>query len=254
MKILVTDWGELDRVLPIAQKYQVGIEVLEFVMPDNLDQASVLLPEIQQKVRAIPLVGMHGPFSELMPASRDPLVRQVARTRYQQGYELAQMIGARHLILHSGYLLKTYPRDQWIQNSFDFWVEFLADKNTPNMIHLENVYEDDFSALGELIDRVNQAFQGERLTICLDIGHVNANSSKPLPDWIFGLGDRIRYVHLHNNDGILDDHWRLDKGKIDVNQVLDLLIKHSPNAICTVETFIEDIEPSLLWLQERGYL
>jgi sugar phosphate isomerase/epimerase len=254
MKILITDWAELDQVLPIAHKYQVGIEVLEFAMPENLDQASALLPEMQQKLRTVPLVGLHGPFFELIPASRDPWVRQVARSRFQQGFELAQRIGAKHLILHSGYLPKTYPRDQWIQNSLNYWVEFLGDKNTPNMIHLENVYEDDFSALGELIDRVNQTYQGERLTICLDIGHVNANSSKSLADWINGLGDRIRYVHLHNNDGILDDHWSLNKGKIDVSQALELLIKHSPNAIWNVETIIEDIEPSLLWLQERGYL
>jgi sugar phosphate isomerase/epimerase len=253
-KILITDWADLDQVLPIASKYQVGIEVLEFAMPENLIQAFALLPEMQQKLNVIPLIGLHGPFSELIPASRDPWVRQVARSRCQQGYELAQLIGAKHLILHSGYLPKTYPRDQWIQNSLNYWLEFLGDKDIPNMIHIENVYEDDFSTLAELTDQVNQAFQGERLTICLDIGHVNANSSISLVDWIVGLGDRIRYVHLHNNDGILDDHWRLDKGKIDVSQVVELLLKHSPNAIWNVETFIEDIEPSLLWLQKRGYL
>lgn len=254
MKILVTDWAELDLVLPMAMKYQVGIEVLEFAMPENLEPADSLTTDIRQKVSPFPLIGMHGPFYELIPASRDPLVRQLARTRYQQGYDLAKKIGARHLILHSGYLPKTYPRDQWIQNSFEFWDEFLGDKSTPNMIHVENVYEDDFSPLGELIDRVNQAHQGERLSACLDIGHVNANSSKTLAEWIIGLGDRIRYVHLHNNDGVLDDHWRLDKGNIDVRQALELLLKHSPNAICTVETSVEDIEPSLIWLKERGYL
>ena len=254
MKILVSDWAALDQVLPIAFKYQVGLEVLEFAIPENLDQTPSLAPEIHQRVSTIPLLGLHGPFSELMPASRDPWVRQVARTRFQQGYELAQMIGAHHLVLHSGFFPKTYPRDTWIQNSLVFWIDFLRDKPTQNLIHLENVYEDDFSALLELIDRVNQAFEGERLTVCLDIGHVSANSSKTLADWITGLGDRIRYAHLHNNNGILDDHWRLDKGRINVNEVLDLLLKHSPNAVWTVETGVSDIEPSLLWLQERGYL
>jgi len=254
MKILVTDWAELDQVIPIALNHQVGLEVLEFATPENLEHASSLVTEICQKVSAIPLLGMHGPFSELVPASRDPLVRQVARTRFQQGYEIARMIGASYIVLHSGYFPKTYPSDQWINNSFDFWVELLRDKSTPNKIHLENVYEDDFTALLELIDRVNLALEADRLTICLDIGHVNANSSKTLVDWIIGLGDRIRHVHLHNNDGILDDHWRLDKGKIDVSQVLDLLIKHSPNAVWTVETGVSEIEPSLQWLQERGYL
>lgn len=254
MRILITDWGELDQVLPIALKYHVGLEVQEFAMPENLDQADSLAPEIRQKVSAMPLLGLHGPFYELIPASRDPLVRQVARSRLQQGYELAQVIGAGHLVLHSGFLPKTYPRDKWIQNSFEFCVDFLADKTIPNMIHLENVYEDDFTTLRELIERVNQAFQGERLSVCLDIGHVNANSSKTLADWITGLGDRIRYTHLHNNDGILDDHWGFGKGKIDIRQVLDLLLKHSPNAVWTIETVLRDIEPSLLWLQERGYL
>jgi sugar phosphate isomerase/epimerase len=254
MQILITDWGELDQVLPITQRYPVGIEVLEFAMPENLDQPTPLLPEIRQKLSRIPLIGMHGPFYELIPASCDPLVRQVARTRHQQGYEMALRIGASHLILHSGYLPKTYPREQWIQNSLTYWVEFLRDKTDSIMIHMENVYEGDFSTLGELIDRVNQSYQEERLTICLDIGHVNANSLKSVTDWIIGLGDRIRYVHLHNNDGILDDHWRLDKGKIEITQVLELLLKHSPNASWNVETFVEDIEPSLLWLQERGYL
>jgi sugar phosphate isomerase/epimerase len=223
-KILITDWADLDQVLPIASKYQVGIEVLEFAMPENLIQAFALLPEMQQKLNAIPLIGLHGPFSELIPASRDPWVRQVARSRCQQGYELAQLIGAKHLILHSGYLPKTYPRDQWIQNSLNYWLEFLGDKDIPNMIHLENVYEDDFSTLAELTDQVNQAFQGERLTICLDIGHVNANSSISWI-WIRGLGDDPLRPPT-NNDGILDDHWSWDKGKIDVSQVVELL-KHS---------------------------
>jgi endonuclease IV len=63
---------------------------------------------------------MHGPFSDLIPASRDQLVRQAARSRFQQGFELAKMIGAQHLILHSGFFPKTYPPDLWIQNSFIF--------------------------------------------------------------------------------------------------------------------------------------
>jgi sugar phosphate isomerase/epimerase len=230
------------------------LEVLEFAMPENLNHATTLANEIRNKVRGIPLLGMHGPFSELVPASRDPLVRGVVRTRFQQGYDLAQTIGAQHLILHSGFYPKTYPRDQWIQNSFDFWVDFLADKPQPNSIHVENVYEDDFTALQELVERVNQRMGAEILSVCLDIGHVNANSSKTLAEWITGLGDRIQYVHLHNNDGFLDDHWRLDKGKINIGDVLDLLSKHSPNSVWNIETLVSDIEPSLVWMQNHGYL
>src|SRR4030042_3389602 len=210
MKILTTDWGDVERVVPLAMNYHVGIEVAEFTIPENIDQASTKAQVLREKLSDIPLVGMHAPFAELVPASKDPLVRQVARTRIQQGYEVAQLIGARHLVFHSGYFPKTYQREQWIQNSYNFWIDFLDDKGPSNFFHMENVYEDDYSSLEELVDRVNQTFQEDRLTICLDIGHVNANSSKSLAEWISGLGSRIRYVHLHNNEGVLDDHLRLD--------------------------------------------
>jgi sugar phosphate isomerase/epimerase len=254
MEISIADWGNFEQVLPIAKQFQVGLEIQQFAAPENLDQAAILAPDIRSKLAMIPLLGMHGPYSDLVPASRDKLVRKATLHRFQQAYEAAKLIGASHLVLHSGYIPKTYPREPWIHNSYDFWVDFLGDKSTPNMIHVENVYEDDFTPLQELIDRVNQALQAERLSVCLDIGHVNANSSKSLADWIIGLADRIRYVHLHNNDGILEDHWRLDRGKIDISQILELLQKHSPNAAWTVETYPEDIEPSLLWLQHRGYV
>ena len=122
------------------------------------------------------------------------------------------------------------------------------------MMHLENVYEDDCSAIAELLDRVNEALHADRLTACLDIGHVHANSSRTFDEWITGLGHRIRYVHLHNNNGILDDHWGLWKGKIDIVRVLDLLMKYSPDSAWTIETVVNDIEQSALWLKEKGYL
>jgi sugar phosphate isomerase/epimerase len=254
VKILITDWDKLDQVLPIALKYRVGMELLEFAQPDNLDGELPNMLDLRQRVSTLPVLGLHGPFTELVPATRDLMVRKVIRTRFEQGYELAQKLGASHYILHSGFIPKTYPREIWLQKSFDFWVEFLADKPRTNMIHMENVYEDDFTSILELTDRVNQTLGEERLTLCLDIGHVNSNSSKTLAEWIIGLGDRIRYTHLHNNDGILDDHWRLDNGGINMSEVLELLEKHSPHALWTIETILSDIEPSLLWLQRKGYL
>ncbi len=254
MRISIADWGNFDQVLKVAQKYHIGLEVQEFTVPANLDNPDTLVGMINDNSKSLPILGMHGPYAELVPASWDPLIRQVVRTRFQRSYELARSIGAGHLILHSGFIPKTYHLEKWIQNSYDFWSDFLKDKPDPGLIHIENVYEDDFSPLIELIDRVNQLFHEERLSACLDIGHVNANSSRTFEDWIAGLGVRIRYVHVSNNGGILDDHWRLDMGKIDVDHVLRLLKDHAPDSIWTVETTLADIEPSVFWLQEHGHL
>ncbi len=254
MSIIIADWASFDQVLPLAKKYGLGLEFQEFTKPENLDQPDDLVSLIRERTKDLPEISMHGPFSELAPASRDPWVRQVAEKRFQQAYEIAQKTGARHLILHSGFVPKTYPQETWILNTYNYWMEFLKDKQTPGLIHIENVYEDDFTALQELVDRVNDAWHAEFLSICLDIGHVNANSSKSLDQWINALGDRIRYVHLHNNGGVLDDHWRLDKGTINMSNVLEFLNEYSPNATWSLETTAEDIEPSLKWLKAMGYL
>lgn len=253
MKMLISDWGELDQVLPIAVKYQVGIELLEYAVPDKLELGIHEADSVKQGLHAIPQIGLHGPFTDLIPASRDALIRQATKLRFQQGFELAQRLGASHYILHSGFIPKTYPRDVWLQNALAFWVEFLRDKPEAPRIYVENVYEDDFSSLAALADQVNQSLGEERLTLCLDIGHVNSNSSKSLAEWIKGLGARIRYAHLHNNGGFLDDHWRLDKGEINIREVLDLLGEYAPSALWTLEIPVSDIEPSLLWMQDRGY-
>ncbi len=254
MVISITDWMSFDQALPLAVKFGVGLEVQEFTNPIHLDQPKALVETIIHGSTSLPWVSMHGPFSDLVPASRDPLIRQVTRSRFQSAFELAESINARHLILHSGFIPKTYPLEMWIKNSYDFWLEFMGEKKLPGLVHIENVYEDDYASLRELIDRLNQAFGEDRLSVCLDIGHVNANSSLTLDQWIEGLENRIRYVHLHNNGGKLDDHWRLDRGTIDVNHVLGLLQTHAPGATWTVETPLADVEPSLHWLQEHGYL
>jgi sugar phosphate isomerase/epimerase len=254
MEILVADWADFGQVLPLANQYGIGLEFQEFTSPDNLAEPDELIDTIMHGSKNLPMLSMHGPFAELIPASQDPWVRQVAARRFQQAYTIAGKTGARHLILHSGYFPKTYMREKWIQNAWHFWVDFLRDKPRPGVVHLENVYEDDFSTLQELLDRVNESLSADVLTCCLDIGHVNANSTHSFREWISGLGDRIRYVHLHNNGGIQDDHWRMDKGSINLREVLELLLTHASHAVWTVETYVEEIEPSLQWLQVTGYL
>jgi sugar phosphate isomerase/epimerase len=257
MNIAVADSAKIDDVLPLVRAYGVGIEVQEFALPENLDRRAAgdqLAHDLAAKIASVSPRALHGPFMELIPASRDRLVQGAARTRFESAYDVARTVDVQHLVLHTGYFPKTYPHDTWIANSVAFWNDFLVDKSGPIRIYLENIYEDDFGIIVELVARVNEALGREALSVCLDIGHVHANSSKSLAQWITGLGSIIQYTHLHNNDGIKDDHWGLWRGKIDVAEVLDLLLRYAPSAVWTIEANSEDVERSLLWLQERGYL
>jgi sugar phosphate isomerase/epimerase len=254
MNLSISDWAEFTQALPIATHHKVGLEILEFALPEYFGREDSLLEIIRQQAGGIDRLSMHGPFSDLVPASRDPLIREVTLRRYRRAIDLAQSLSASHLILHSGFIPKTYTSDVWLENSLNFWIELLSGNIPSNLIHVENVYESEYSNLLELIERVNQALQREVLTLCLDIGHVKVNSSRSYEDWITALGDRIRYVHLHNNAGVQDDHWALHNGSIDVARVLELLVKHSPNATWTIETSVADIELSLEWMRKQGYL
>ncbi len=254
MKISISDCAKLDELLPIAIKYNVGIEVQEFTSPDFLDDKQFLAKEFSEKIKNIPLRGFHGPFSEMVPASRDKLIAEVTRQRFDTAYRLAAVINVQHLILHTGFIPKTYPHEEWINNSVKFWTNFLSDKNDSIEIHIENVYEDDPSTILELLDKINESLQREAVSSCLDIGHVNANSSKTHKEWITTLGRRIKYVHVHNNGGIFDDHWGLWEGTINVGEVLDLLKEYSPESVWMIEARQPFISDSLEWLKERNYL
>jgi hypothetical protein len=62
-------------------------------------------------------------------------------------YALARELQATHLILHSGFIPKTHQPERWLQNTLDFWMQFLADKHNAIDVHIENVYEDRFDLL-----------------------------------------------------------------------------------------------------------
>jgi sugar phosphate isomerase/epimerase len=254
MRVLISDCAKFNDLISLAEEFNVGVEVQEYTTPDFVDNKQDFANEVAGRIKNIPLRGFHGPFWDMAPASRDKKIQELTLQRFETGYNLAKTIGATHMVLHTGYIPKTYPRKEWIDNSLKFWKDFLSDKNDSIAIHIENVYDDDSSMIIELLDKINNSLQREAVSACLDLGHVHANSSKPHEHWIKTMGDRIKYVHAHNNGGILDDHWGLWKGTIDMPRVFDLLLKYSQNSFWMIEARQPDVYKSLTWAKENGYL
>ncbi len=248
MSIYLAQWLGWDELLPLVATHGFGLEIQEFCTPQKLDARDEHLGGTTAKIAGVPLRSCHGPFYDLVPASRDPEISAVVRRRFDAAYRLAVALGAGHLVLHSGFIPKTYPPKEFVDRSVAFWTPFLAEMPGAVRIHLENVYEDDWRLLADLLDAIGD----ERVTACLDIGHVNANSSRGLPEWIRGLNRRIGYVHLHNNDGIHDNHFGLDQGTIDMRPVLEALQDHAPGADWSIETAA--LRKSIEWLERNGLL
>ena len=238
-------------VIDVADKHSMGIELQEFATPDLLDGVAINDIEVYQTaLRNISERSIHGPFSELFPGSRDSLVRKLAADRFRKAHELAVQLKARHLILHNAYIPVIHNPEDWLTHSVIFWRELTEELDGSVEIHIENTYEYDHVLMRELIDTVDRAF----FSACLDVGHCNAFSKQPIHKWIEELGDRIGYIHLHNNNGAADEHAGLLKGTIHMDAVIAHCETRLNRAVLSIEVQPEDFDASISWLKEKGFL
>lgn len=230
----------------IASRWQIGLEITSLCLGAQLDDTAAVGAAVTRWGRSeLPLI-LHGPFHDLAPGSIDPAIVDVVERRFEQAVAVAGALGTNRVTLHSGY--QAYAPDQWLGNAVRFWRRFLASKPEELRIYVENVDDPQPEVLQGLVDAVGDP----RLMVCLDVGHANKNSCVPLAEWIAVLGPRIGHVHLHNNDGLHDRHWRLDWGTIDMNKTIEALLTDAPTASLTLEC--ADEEASLEWLSANGYL
>ncbi|MEG2656830.1 MAG: TIM barrel protein [Clostridium sp.] len=241
---------ESDKVFELAKEFNLGIEIQGFMQPYMITNMLETINNTKIKLTDIKKCSLHGPFIDLFPGSKDPEIIKVVKKRFSQAYNTTKILNAKHLILHAGYVPKSYFPDQWLKTSIDFWIDFSSQLDDDIEIHIENVCEDDYLLLSKLIEAVDNP----RFTACLDIGHVNVNSSKSLETWIKGLNNKIGYVHLHNNDGASDGHYGLCRGNINIYNTLELLQIYAPDAKWSLETKLDETEESILYLKEHSFI
>jgi len=66
---------------------------------------------------------------------------------------------------------------------------------------------------GRTLQELTAAFPEPRIGFCLDVGHAALNGAS-IPAEIETAGPRLRSLHVHNNDGVLDRHWPPTEGVI----------------------------------------
>jgi len=232
----------------LARRFGAGLEVIEFAVATRMDDMGTWDPVVREHARGVSGLILHAPFHDLAPGSIDPEIRAVSLKRLRQACLIAAGYGMRRVVCHSGYTPRLYPPGEWAERSAGFWQELLACGPAGIELLVENVDDENPRLLGEVIDRVGDAC----VQACLDVGHANVNSGVPVREWVEDLGSRIGHVHLHNNDGVEDRHWRLDKGNIDMGEMLELLSRCAPEATYTVEAAEE--EKCLEWLRAGGWM
>lgn len=208
--------------IEVIRRYGFNIEINDLCISENLDEGNIhktldlIRREISESCAGQTII--HGPFTEIIPASIDHRAVELGLTRLNEAYAAADSLGIRRMVVHSGYMPLLYFKEWHKQKSIDFWRRYMADKPKDFYIYIENVFEDEPLMMKELVEELNDP----RIKICLDVGHANAVTGEnyEILDWIRILGPLIGHFHLHNNDGEKDLHAPLETGAMDMAEVL----------------------------------
>ena len=240
--------SEMDTAaLSLAQRLGIGLETIDFCSPENMESEDAIFAK-QKQLKGITPLSLHAPYYELFPCAIDPMIRQVARHRFTQALEICKQLGIKRMIVHSGYNPYIYYPQWFVPKSIEFWKEFIHCLPDDFELMLENVLEEVPDYIREICDGVNDS----RFKLCLDVGHANAYAHVPVEEWISQLGERIRHVHLNNNNGQQDEHAPLNCGNMDMGNILKKLDECAPDAHICIESM--DAAACVQELIERGYM
>lgn len=242
-------FGSLEDTVRLCETNGYGIELSDFSDIAVLSDSS-LIRTIACRINRITGRALHGPYLEMNPVSEDIIVRNNTLNCFRMVYDRACDLQIKHIILHPVFNPLVFSPQEWIKKSVVFWKEYLKGKSAEIHFHLENVMDAGPEVLLELVKRVNQP----NLDINLDIGHVHAYSKVPLPTWISTIGQRIGYVHLHDNNGQADEHIGLGQGNLPLEEVCRFLQYYAPEAIWAIESGGIGTTQSLTWLYQHGFI
>ncbi|MCD4655046.1 sugar phosphate isomerase/epimerase [bacterium] len=180
-------------------------------------------------------LAVHGPFIGINYCHDDYLMRDAVRIRLDMIYSVVKKLRAETLVLHSGLhsdVRKFGIYEEWIILTAKFWKEEVkryADMGVK--IVMENIVDD----TPEFLRRVHDTVDHPNFKLCLDTGHVNVWSESGMDEWLAGLGNRISHIHVHNNDGLTDQHLGLDQGTLDLKTLMGRFAREIPEADISLE-------------------
>jgi len=231
----------------------LGVEVLQYSNPLFADAFEQNHPQITEYISGASAVSMHGAYHDTFYASVDPLICEVAKKRFLQSIEIATFHGINHVVFHSSYRQflngsSAIASDVFVKTSVAFWDDMKKHIPKNMTIYLENVEDAD----PELFLQVLDGIASQQIRCCFDIGHAYFNGRDvSLNRWIDVLRDHIRYVHVHDNDGMFDDHLPLGQGSILLPGAINKIMHAAGEDI----PFILEcnIQESVKWLRDIGY-
>lgn len=158
---------------------------------------------------------MHAPFPMLVKGNEE-INEKMTRITINS-IKLCARMGGRYIVVHPVTLAYQYSKQEEYDFNMDLYRTLIpVAKENGVVICLENMFLEinnhlmegvcsDFNEASHMIDELNAEAGEELFGFCFDVGHANI-VGKNLYQAVVTLGDRLKILHVHDNDGVSDLH------------------------------------------------
>ncbi|GAA0105937.1 TIM barrel protein [Paraclostridium sordellii] len=205
---------EICKINDFINHIEVGI--------DNLYECRAVLNYIEEFKSNDISIGIHLPM-ELNTCENIEYIRNSWVKYIEEVKEKLNPLDIKYFNIHLGYVIKTRfdkNKNKYLDNT----VDFIEKINVSSKVFIENTYTKggDICNIGTTVDEFEYIFNNitrKNTGFCYDTGHNLINSDK----YIYKLREKINLVHLSDNNGIVDSHDGIGTGKLDLEEVRDLI-------------------------------
>lgn len=161
---------------------------------------------------------MHMPYPNFVPGGKKELNDYLWDVVAPKSMKICAFLGCKYIVVHGFKLSRQLGSEAAEWEKTKEFLEHLAPlaKELEITICVENIYTEkgkhilegpfcDARNAKERIDQMNEKYNAEVLGFCFDTGHGNLVGID-FEDFIVTLGDRLKVLHIHDNDGVRDLH------------------------------------------------
>ena len=161
---------------------------------------------------------MHMPYPIYVPMANTELNDYLWKEVAPKSMMICAFFGCSNIVIHGCKLARFLGSEEEEWKRTEQFIESIAPlaKELGITICIENLYDSiaghlvegpccNVKKAVERIDRINERYQAEVLGFCFDTGHANLVGID-FESFITGLGDRLKVLHIHDNDGVADLH------------------------------------------------
>lgn len=209
---------------------------------DNISDCE-LLKKYAETIKKLNLsIGIHLPM-ELNPCEDIMFIKDKWINYINILNEELKFLNISYFNMHLGYVMTsrlTRNKEKYLNNIVDFLNQLLL-KNNNLQITIENTYTKggDFSNVGSDVEDFKYIFNCNKdIRFCFDNGHNLICKSN-----YYLLKNKIRVIHLSDNNGVEDEHSGILKGNL-TSQELKNILSLKPEFL-VLEMNLNDVEESL---------